>query len=148
MHTIRWACVHGLLLYGFTILINISVVYFNVYERRLQMNTFLFEETRKKLPSYLEERRKMLKLKQCKEIATTRTGYTITLLCIPSNALYCWYVQYFQKVMSQKFNFYNTKYTGMRHHGATLIFRNTVLSLLLWMSFQIRQESMRSNGKL
>ena len=49
------------------------------------MNTFLFEETRKKLPSYLEERRKMLKLKQCKEIATTRTGYTVTHLRVLSN---------------------------------------------------------------
>ena len=28
--------------------------------------------------------------------------------------------------MSQKLNFYNTKYTGMRHLGATLIFKNTV----------------------
>ncbi|KAG1173448.1 hypothetical protein G6F70_008658 [Rhizopus microsporus] len=27
----------------------------------------------------------MLKLKQCKEIATTRTGYTITLLRVPRN---------------------------------------------------------------
>ena len=35
-------------------------------------------------------------------------------------------VQYFQKVMSQKLNFYNTKYTGMQHLGATLIFKNTV----------------------
>lgn len=43
-------------------------------------------------------------------------------------------LQYFQKVMSQKLNFYNAKYTGMRHLGATLIFKTLYLvqhSLLL-----------------
>ena len=37
-------------------------------------------------------------------------------------------VQYLQKVMSQKLNFYNTNYTEMRHLGATLISKNTVCS--------------------